>query len=899
MSKVTTAPPRADYARLKALFNAVCDAQAGTEPRALLQALGAGEATVHQVVGLLQQDGAVTAIAAPVAGMATQVLGSSLGPGDRCGAWTLQRELGRGGMGRVFLAARSDGHYEQHAALKLLLGWQSPQALSRLAHERQILATLNHPNIARLLDGGATPDGQPYLVMEFADGVPLDRYCNDTGASLTQRLALVAQVCDAVAYAHARLVIHCDIKPANILVDAEGRVKLLDFGIARLEDQREDAAWPLAMTPQYASPEQREGQPAGVATDVYSLGRVLDELTQPVRPQGIRGRELRAIVQRATAPSAEQRYLSVAALAAELDRYRQHRPVHAVGRRPTYLLRKLWRRRWPILSAATAGVLALGVGLGVALWQRQQAERAARESAEVTRYLSDMLASASPDNHGGQSPTVLALLERSRADLEQRLASEPDTLWRLRDVMARTYSQLNRPDVALPMAEQQVALAVQRYGEADPRTLEAHIQLAHVRVQLLAFDKALQLLEPRRAAVARAFGDASQQHHKLTTILAYGYGRLGRLDEADAMMAEAGRLADALYPPGSVERVMHLNALQVLRVQQGRLKEAHALLKQAQAQWAGLPPTAVRSVFGMRRNLLAVSIRMGEYDGMEAQGEALVADMNRVMGPGNNTAEGLHAELARAFVETGQFAKALRQRDAALDAAQRAGVRHPAVLLPVRAMRLPAAALAQAAPREQLLQEAHALLTEMDAAREQVGSRRADAWQELARLGLMLEDAALADAALQRLRREPGVVQPSNRQLAARVDQLEGQLARLRRDLPASIERLQRHLGYHDGLPEPVSPRGWSAALDLAYSQALHGDLASAARTLARADQLRPRGMPQGVPLDAVQAYLTAWVQHGSAMAPGTSEAGQALQRRMGRPLARGAPSASLGGAFF
>ncbi|MED5620244.1 serine/threonine-protein kinase [Ideonella sp. BN130291] len=900
MDSSTVEPhPGTDYQRLKALFDAVCDSGSADEARAALQRMGAAADTVEQVLDLLRHDTLHTRFGAPVAALAAGVLGSSLQPGDRCGAWTLQRELGRGGMGRVFLAERSDGHYQQRAALKLLLGWSSPQALERLARERQILASLNHPNIARLLDGGATPDGQPFLVMEYADGVPLDTHCASAGAGLAARLALFASVCEAVDYAHRHLVIHCDIKPSNVLVDAEGRVKLLDFGIAQLQGQADDADAPVAMTPRYASPEQRAGRLPGVATDVYSLGRLLDELLQPLALPPADRLELAAVIAKATREEPEQRYLSVQAFAADLQRYRLHRPVSAMVGQPLYLLRKLLRRRWPLLLAATTTVLALSIGLGVALWQRQRAEQAARESAEVTRYLSDMLASANPSNHGGNWPTVLALLERSRAELASRFATEPDTLWRLRHVLASTYRDINRPDIALPMAEQQLQLARHRYGAGDARTLESVLLVAHVQTQLQAFDKALALLEPIRAAVPEVFGDVSWQHERVMRLLAYCYGRLGRLDDADRTMTASRRLTFALFTEWSEERAMFLNSQQVLRVQQGRLREALALLKQAQQYWPHLPPGAISSVFAMRRNLIALPIRIGDYGDIEAQAQQLLADINRVLGKGNDTAEGLHAEMARYYLETGQFAKALQQRESAYQAAAAAGVQHSAVMLPLRALKLPAAALAHAEPVPELVSQAHALLAEMDAAQGQLGYRRTEAWMEIARLGLLLDDARLADHALQRLRDDTTLDLAHNRQLAARLDQLEGELARLRGDLPASAQRLRRHVGYYEALAEPVSPRAWSAQLDLAYTLLLQGD-AAAGPALERAAQLRPPGMPRGVPLDQVQGYLAAWLRQGGPDTAGAQAARRALAMRMGTNAAPASTvQGSLGGALF
>jgi len=201
--------------------------------------------------------------------------------GRRIGAYTILEEIGRGGMGEVYRARRADGQYEKQVAIKLVRGgYDTAAVVERFRHERQILASLDHTNIARLLDGGTTDEGIPYLVMELIEGTPIDQYCDAHKLNITARLQLFQQVCSAVQYAHQRLVIHRDIKPGNILVTGEGVPKLLDFGIAKIFDPAVTSATTVAspMTPEYASPEQIRGEPITTATDVYSLGVVLYQL---------------------------------------------------------------------------------------------------------------------------------------------------------------------------------------------------------------------------------------------------------------------------------------------------------------------------------------------------------------------------------------------------------------------------------------------------------------------------------------------------------------------------------------------------------------------------------------------------------------------------------------------
>ena len=371
----------ARYRRAKQLFNAVCDLPNVAAQRAALQDLGADTETLTQVLHMLAPVSGTTRFSSSVAQTAVQWLGSQLRPGDRLGAWTLVRPLGEGGMGRVYLAERSDGHYQQQAAIKLLLGWSGTEALARLTAERQILAGLNHPHIAKLLDGGTTPSGQPYLVMEYADGDTIDRWCEHQHAPLAQRLALFGTVCDAVAHAHRHLVIHCDIKPSNVLVNRDGRAMLLDFGVARLQGQGADAA--VGMTAGYASPEQVAGQTPGVPSDIYGLGRLLAELMLPVASNHPRGLELAAVVARATAHLPEQRYGSADDLQRDLQRLLAHQAVAAMGDSSAYLLRKALRRHWAWLLAGAAAValtMALTVQLTLQFERARVAELAARQA---------------------------------------------------------------------------------------------------------------------------------------------------------------------------------------------------------------------------------------------------------------------------------------------------------------------------------------------------------------------------------------------------------------------------------------------------------------------------------------------------------------------------------------
>lgn len=352
---------------------------------------------------------------------------------QRFGAFEIVRKIGEGGMGAVYLARRHED-FEQRAAIKLLQGTPAAMALmaGRFREERQILAGLDHPNIARLLDGGVAPSGQPYLVMDYVEGVRLDQYCESQQLSLRQRLQLFRKLCAAVQFAHQRLVIHRDLKPGNILVNEQGEPKLLDFGIAKVlaapggsPQQTLTMGADVLLTPQYASPEQIKGQPCGVPSDIYSLGVILYELlartgpysstastpaeliaavvTQDApRPSALAPEPLRAplrgdldgIVMKALAKQPGDRYGSVEQLSEDVQRYLEGLPVTAVEGTRLYIARKFVRRHRVAVAAAALVLLSLIAGLAGTLWQARAANREralAEQRFSDARKLADYL----------------------------------------------------------------------------------------------------------------------------------------------------------------------------------------------------------------------------------------------------------------------------------------------------------------------------------------------------------------------------------------------------------------------------------------------------------------------------------------------------------------------------
>ncbi len=444
------------YARIRGWFDAVVDIAAG-QRRVELQALGADANQIDEVLELIRRSELhnTEQLDQPLrAALKTMVAEAK--PGDQFGVWRVEREIAQGGMGAVYLVQRDDGHYTQTAALKFIKGSPRAEAIEYFARERQLLASLTHPQIARLLDGGATAHGRPYLVMEYIDGVPIDQFCGSQKLGVNAVLELFVSACAAVAFAHRQLVVHCDLKPSNLLVTKDGRPILLDFGIAQLAHRvggdetlvvDVETARAIAYTPRYASPEQRLGARVTTASDIYSLGTVLSDLLAPVLIEKGRERELRALIDKASHQQPDQRYATVDALCADIECYRNQQPMQAMPATLGYRLHKLVLRRWPVLLAAAAFALTVAAFTGkVVIESRraqaaEQAALAARDRAvqaeiearsseaaamRVSQFLTSVFDGANPDADTGNVPTAV-LLDQALQRVERDLSAQPAT----------------------------------------------------------------------------------------------------------------------------------------------------------------------------------------------------------------------------------------------------------------------------------------------------------------------------------------------------------------------------------------------------------------------------------------------------------------------------------------
>jgi serine/threonine-protein kinase len=441
--------------------------------------------------------------------------------GDLIGPYRLVRELGKGGMGTVWLAERSDGSFQRKVALKLPRSeWVDRGLAQRFARERAVLATLDHPHIAQMLDAGQTPSGRPYLALEYVEGVPIDAWCEEQKLGVVATLRLFVEVIRAVAHAHARLVVHRDLKPSNVLVTADGRSKLLDFGIAKLltadtasaEETELTRLAGRALTPSYAAPEQILGQPVSTATDIYALGVMLYELLTGARPYGfgrtepvsraaledrivtadvrapsdaaadpstkrvLRG-DLDAIVLKTLKKKPAQRYETAAAFGDDIDRYLNHLPVRAQRDSRAYRWRRFIVRNRVLVAATAAVVAALAVGLSIALWQARAAREEAAHSNTIKDFVLSIIQQADPMASQQTRAADLALLSAAEQRVAKELADRPQLQIQIRLAIATAYR--NRGDWELARAVLRTAVS-----EAKEKVTADNIDLLLARIRL-------------------------------------------------------------------------------------------------------------------------------------------------------------------------------------------------------------------------------------------------------------------------------------------------------------------------------------------------------------------------------------------------------------------------------
>ncbi|MGQ0698165.1 MAG: protein kinase domain-containing protein [Panacagrimonas sp.] len=508
------------WPRFSALLDVALDV-ATPERAAWLDTLGAEHADLKPWLSALFEAGARTSMRPPLDRAVSAVASTEFSAGQRLGPWVLERPLGSGGMGSVWLAQRADGAYEREVALKLPHAHLIGGALqARFARERNILAGLAHPQIARFYDAGLAEGGQPWLALEFVDGVPITSYCQTQHLDVRARIELIRQVASAVQAAHARLIVHRDLKPANVLVTAAGQVKLLDFGIAKLlDDDAEGSGLTLAgghaATPDYAAPEQLSGGVITVATDVYALGVMLYELLSGSRPWSHRSRlgkmigtdieaplasakaagerrrelsgDLDAILAKAIAPEPLRRYVSMEAFADDLGRYLDHLPIKARRISRWSQASKFVRRHRQAVGFSALLTVALVAGIAGVLWQAQRTEEQARRALAIRDFLFEVVFKPSDASIAGDRPraeiSARDLLDVGVARIPQHFAHDLQTQADLLNQAGRVYLYQLDNERALDVFGQRMALLSGQKGPLDAEVIEDELVLFWLALQ--------------------------------------------------------------------------------------------------------------------------------------------------------------------------------------------------------------------------------------------------------------------------------------------------------------------------------------------------------------------------------------------------------------------------------
>ncbi|MEM9181520.1 MAG: tetratricopeptide repeat protein [Pseudomonadota bacterium] len=555
------------WEKLWAIYHEVVDLPPDLRSEALARACGEDAGLRAELERLLAADDDDSPLDRPPAQLfelAANLEGRDIGP------WRLDQELGRGGMGAVYLAHREDGAYRQQVAIKFMARHRDEDARRRFLTERALLARLDHPCIARLIDAGETPDQMPYLVMEYVDGTTCDRWCQAPSRTTRERLELFKKICEAVQFAHQNLVVHRDLKPGNVLVTQDGQPKLLDFGIARpLNEGSDGTVTRHAMTPDFASPEQVRGDQVTTVSDVYSLGVLLYVTLSGVKPysladaalaqvvksicddepplpsQAASGRlaerltgDLDAIVSRAMAKRPAERYGSAQELADDISRHLNDLPVTA--RRPSrmYRLGRFVRRHRLGVTAGVTAALALIVLSGSLFFQGRQLSAALVQSEAQTRrsnaafeFLADLLLQADPETSQGNPLTVAQVLDQGAQRLVTRFEDEPLLKSELAQTVGQVYLHLGELSAAEEFFQQALAvdpespaalagMALVQDGRGDPAAGE---QLQRQVIEILSEtgdSGALAEARLRLAALLQAQSKLGAAEEEMTAALA-------------------------------------------------------------------------------------------------------------------------------------------------------------------------------------------------------------------------------------------------------------------------------------------------------------------------------------------------------------------------------------------
>lgn len=722
------------WQKVKGLFKAARALPAESRPAFLREQCGDDSNLYAEVSRLLQSETIDEYLGDIVQVAAKETVAASAADKiqHRVGNYKLIELIGSGGMGNIYRAERDDHHFDHQVAIKLLHAHLGDAGMvQRFQLERQTLANLEHPNIARLLDGGETDDIAPYLVMEYVDGTPIDKYCDGHRLSVRQRLLLFQKVCAAVDYAHRNLIVHRDIKPSNILVNRAGEPKLLDFGIAKFIDSsalnyaiaptREGNA---AMTPDFASPEQVRGEAITTATDVYSLGVLLYILlsgrrpymqqatnmaaiakaicdTEPSRPSTVitldgdnedaapeivasrrtsigkltklLSGDLDNIVMKALQKEPERRYSSALALSEDVDNYLSDEPVAA---RPDSLLYRagkfVRRNRWAVATAALILLLVVGFPSYYSVQvteQRDLAQQEAQKAARVSEFMLSLFSTPDPDQARGELITARALLDQGALRIEEDLADQPAVRAAMQDVMGGAYLGLGFYEQSERLLDTALQTRVSLYGDEHLDVLQTATRISRLSTSTGDFQESEAHYREALELSRKLQGEDSVSAAMLLTGLANAVYEQGRQEEARGYYEDALAMHDRLSPDSSREKAITMHGYGWLLTNMAEFESAETILRASVAMLRETAGAYHPEVPATMNHLTFALMDSGQWDAAEVNMREGLALSTRIYGEEHPSFSGDLFTFGTILQAKGNYAEAeqLYRRGLAID----------------------------------------------------------------------------------------------------------------------------------------------------------------------------------------------------------------------------------------
>ena len=648
--------------------------------------------------------------------------------GSTLNNYQLIEKLGHGGMADVYLAKRIDGVHEQQVAIKIIRGiGDCSELVARFERERRILSSLQSPYIATLLDGGTTPEGLPYYVMEYIDGPTIDIYCQQEELSLRERLHLFLKVCGAISYAHRHLVVHRDIKPSNILINSQGEPKLLDFGIAKVIDEERNSQdqqtviGTLPMTLQYASPEQLRGEVLTTATDIYSLGilfyelicghhphadldkqALIDTLKNLATPlmsktaakvgnhnaKALKG-DLDAIANKALQTLPQDRYQSVLAFADDIDAYLQHKPINA--RKVSNLqrgLRLVQRNKTISAVVGTAVVLIITITATqqlrvlnerdtanqqriVAEAERDNAQRERDRSRETEAFLVDLFETSDPSNSKGEAITARELLDRGIEKISNELTDQPETKSSLLHTLGTVSRKLGLYQEAESQLKEALILRQQIYGEENLETAATLNQYGVVLSYLNKFDIAKEMLVTSIAIHDKLLGEGDLASAEIRTNLGWVFVDLGEYDQARNQYNISLNIWNQREPPNLEGIAENYTGLSAICYHEGNLNDAIWYAEQALEKYVDALGPEDADVGNAHYNIALYKSNNGDIVGAITALKKAIEIKSITLGPIHPDQISLYDQLGLAYARKGEFESAISHHQLALEIAEK------------------------------------------------------------------------------------------------------------------------------------------------------------------------------------------------------------------------------------